>query len=50
VIHRGEELADVGLKDITESLGELLAAIDRSVRAFAFAAGIRVGNNTPVKA
>ena len=33
-----------GLKDITESPGELLATIDRSVRAFAFAAGIRVGN------
>lgn len=46
VIHRREDLADVGLEHIAESSGELSATINRSVRCSPFAAGKRVGNES----
>ena len=44
VVHRGKEFLDVGLEDITETAGELLAAAYSGVRALALAAGVGIGN------
>ena len=44
VVQRREELLDVGLQDVAETAGELLAAVHGGVRAFALATGVGVGN------
>ena len=49
VVQRREELLDVGLEDVAETAGELLAAIHGGVRAFALATGVGVGNERPLE-
>ena len=46
VIHRREELANIGLEHIAESPGKLLATVHRSVGSFSLATGIRIGNES----
>jgi hypothetical protein len=49
VIQRREELLDVGLENIAEAPGELLATLNGGVRPFALATGIGVGNERPLE-
>ena len=45
----GKELLDVGLQDVAEAAGELLAAVHGGVRAFALATGVGIDNERPLE-
>ncbi len=49
MVDRREELADVGLEDVTITAGKLLAAVHGGVGAFALAAGVAVEDERPLE-
>lgn len=49
VVHRREEFPDVGLEDVAEPAGVMLAAVHGSMGALPLPAGVRVGEEAALE-